>query len=189
MSIDSDTDVPAKAVPADLADEDSRVGRSAIDTAAIPGWGIDADDENDPTWPMRDRRFDDAPGQHWQSPPAQAENVEVLTSIEYNRRPAVFGSASPPKGLSGALRRVAFRFSESRWTHWLLLMGADRVSVVEGVAEDLGRGHIPNLWAELGLGAAWKYDRKAFIRRTTAAAAAVGVAFVAIRLLRGPRRR
>lgn len=164
--------------PPPLASLKSRAARSSASLSAIPGWGVDADKENDPTWPMRDRSFDDAPGRHWQSPPPQPGSVEVLMSIEHNRRPAVFGTAVPPSGLSGVIRRGAFKFSESRWTHWLMLMAADRVNMVEGVVGDLGRGRVPNLWKEFGLGAAWKYDRKAFVRRaavTTAVAAAVVV--------------
>lgn len=169
-----------------LSDLESRVARSPVDPASIPGWGVDADNENDPTWPMRDRVFDDAPGRHWISPSAQSQDVEVLMSIEHSQRPAVFGSAAPPKGLSGMLRRLAFKASESRWTHWLLLLGADRVNVAEGVFDDLARGHVPNLWAELGLGASWKYDRQAFVRRGATALAVTGVALA---VLAGRRRR
>ena len=80
----------------------------------------------------------------------------MLTSIEYPRRPAVFGSTAPPSGLSGRVRRLAFRFSESRWSHWLLLMLADRINVAEGVLGDLGRGRLPDLVEEFGLKARWK---------------------------------
>ncbi|MHB8285697.1 MAG: hypothetical protein ACYDD1_13595 [Caulobacteraceae bacterium] len=139
----------------------------AVDTAAIPGWGVDADPNNDPTWPMRDRSRDDSPGMNWTPPARQPQSVEVLQSIEYNRRPAVFGEAAPPSGLSGWVRRAAFTFSESRWTHWLMLMAADRINVVEGVLCDIARGKPPNLYAELGFGAAWKYDRPAAVRRLT----------------------
>jgi hypothetical protein len=169
--------------PPALSGDDSRVARSPVDPSTIPGWGVDADGENDPTWPMRDRSFDDAPGRHWQSPPAQPEEVEVLMSIEHNRRPAVFGTAAPPSGLSGMVRRAAFKFSESRWTHWLLLMGADRINVAEGVIEDLGRGRVPNLWKEFGLNAGWKYDRKAFVQRTAATIAVAGAALAVAHLL------
>lgn len=173
----------------DLSNPDNRVARSPVDPSKIPGWGVDADDDNDPVWPMRDRAGDDAPGRHWPSPPAQAEDVELLQSIEHSQRPAVFGSANPPAGLSGVLRRAAFRFSESRWTHWLLLLGADRVQVAEALADDLKRGRPPNLWKEFGLGAAWKHDRAAFVRRSAGAALAVGAVAVVARLaLRGPRR-
>jgi hypothetical protein len=166
-----------------LAKKESRVARSPVDTSTIPGWGVDADDDNDPTWPLRDRTFDDSPGRNWESPPAQPQDIEVLMSIEHNQRPAVFGTAAPPSGLSGMLRRLAFKASESRWTHWLLLMGADRINVVEGVLDDFVRGRVPNLWKELGFGAAWKYDRPAFMRRTVTTVAVTGTAIAVVYLL------
>jgi hypothetical protein len=41
------------------------------------------------------------------------------------------------------LRRFAFKYSESSYGHWLPLMLADRVGVVEGVLDDLSHGHVP----------------------------------------------
>ncbi len=32
------------------------------------------------------------------------------------------------------IRRAAFRYSKNDLRHWLMLMGADRVNVVEGMA-------------------------------------------------------
>ena len=159
------------------------------DVSRIPGWGVDADPENDPTWPMRDRTQDDAPGRHWTRPVDQPQDVEVLMSIEHTERPAVFGSPNPPSGLSGQVRRAAFVFSESRWSHWLLLMLADRINVVEGVLADLGRGHIPNLVDEFGVKAAWKHDRPAFVRRAATAAALSAAILVVGRMLLKRRRR
>lgn len=179
----------ADAGPTALAAVESRVARSVVDPSTIPGWGVDADEENDPTWPMRDRTFDDAPGRHWQRPPAQPHTVEVLMSIEHEERPAVFGTATPPQGLSGVVRRAAFRFSESRWTHWLMLMAADRINVVEGVLKDLARGRPPNLWREFGFGAAWRYDRPAFARRATTAVAVTGTILLAAAIARRNARR
>lgn len=44
----------------------------------------------------------------------------------------VFGTACPPKGLSGALRRHAYaRYSEGWPAHWLILIAADRVDTIE----------------------------------------------------------
>jgi hypothetical protein len=44
----------------------------------------------------------------------------------------VFGTACPPKGLSGVMRRYSYaRFSEGRAAHWLILIAADRVDAVE----------------------------------------------------------
>jgi hypothetical protein len=130
-----------------------------VNAATVNGWGVDADPKNDPTYPYRQRGGDDHSGQ-WDRPPLQETDVEILQSIEHVRTPAVLGTSTPPSGLSGMVRRGAFRWSESNWMHWLLLMGADRINVVEGIAQDLGRGKVPNIPAEMGLPAAWEHDRK-----------------------------
>ena len=41
---------------------------------------------------------------------------------------------------------------------------ADRINVVEGLINDLKRGHIPNIFAERGMKADWKYNRKELVR-------------------------
>lgn len=160
-----------------------------METATIPGWSVDADPENDPTYPMRDRSQDDSPVMNWTRPSQQEETVEVLQSVEHNRRPAVFGTSTPPSGISGAIRRQAFGYSESQWAHWLLLILADRVNMVEGVLDDLGHGRVPNLVEEMGLAAEWKYNRPAFIRRATAALAISGALVGVGYLLARSRRR
>jgi hypothetical protein len=66
--------------------------------------------------------------------------------------------------LSGMIRRFAFRYSESSYGHWLPLILADRINVVEGIVQDLSRGHIPNIFAERGGKAALKHNRQAVIR-------------------------
>jgi hypothetical protein len=134
--------------------------KTLVDTSSITGWGVDADPRNDPTYPYRERDKDPGLTSNWVRPPIQQSNVEILQSIEHIRRPAVFGSPNPPSGVSGMLRRVAFRYSESNWMHWLLLMGADRINVVEGVVEDLGRGTVPNIPAEMGVRAEWQHNKK-----------------------------
>lgn len=145
-----------------------------IDPAQVNGWGVDADRDNDPTYPMRQRGPDETPGLTWTRPPLQEPRVEILRSIEHNRLPAALGTSTPPSGVSGAVRRFAFRYSESQWAHWLLLMLADRINVVEGLVEDLRGGRAPNLWAEAGLGSELKYDRKGLAK-----AALVGVGVIA----------
>jgi hypothetical protein len=122
-----------------------------IDPATVTGWGVDADPDNDPTWPMRDRSQDDGPGMNWTPPTSQATDTEILQSVEHLRRPAVVGLSTPPSGLSGVVRRGAFRFSESQWGHWLLLMLADRINTVEGVIDDVARGRPPNPLVEMGV--------------------------------------
>ncbi|PCD01804.1 hypothetical protein COC42_17040 [Sphingomonas spermidinifaciens] len=147
--------------------------------AEVLGWGVDAEPDNDPTWPMRDRAGD--PGPHWPRPALQRTEVKILQSIEYARRPAVFGTAVPPRGLSGVVRRAAFRWSESSWLHWLLLMGADRVNVIEGVADDLAKARIPNIPAEMGARAEWAHNRGGLFRKIAVAGAAAAVIAAAIR--------
>jgi hypothetical protein len=142
---------------------------------------VDADPKNDPTYPYRLRSDDPGPSKSWDRPTQQRPGVEVLRSIEHNRLPAVVGTSTPPSGLSGQIRRAAFRRSESDWLHWLMLLGADRVNMVEGLVEDLVRGRIPNIPAEMGVRSAWRHDRQRFVTRT---AVAVGVSALAIGLLR-----
>lgn len=153
----------------------ARQPRPRIDPRTVVGWGVDADPDNDPTWPMRDRGAAPDSVGDWDPPAPQSADVEVLESVEHVRRPAVLGETLPPRGLSGVLRRRAFRFSESQFGHWLLLMAADRVDVVEGLLRDLGRGRPPNPLAEMGL-VPRRHARAAGI---AAGAAAVGLVAVA----------
>lgn len=133
---------------------------TVIDASQVNGWGVDADPTNEPTYPMRRRTQADHAGYSWERPPQQPETVEVLHSNERPNLSAVFGTSVPPSGLSGLIRRFAFRYSESSYGHWLPLMLADRIGVVEGIVGDLAHGHIPNIPAELGVRAEWKHNRK-----------------------------
>ncbi|CAN5232702.1 hypothetical protein BH09BAC4_BH09BAC4_17440 [soil metagenome] len=125
----------------------------------INGWGIDADPKNEPTYPMKNYTGDDHQRINWERPPLQDVTVEILKSNERPNLTAVFGTSSPPSGLSGAIRRYAFKSSESEYGHWLPLLLADRINVVEGIVDDLRQGHIPNIFAEKGWKADWKYNR------------------------------
>jgi hypothetical protein len=138
---------------------------TTIDTSQIKGWGVDADPKNDPTYPMKNRNNAEHAGYSWERPPQQPVDVEVLHSNERPNVSATFGTSTPPSGLSGMLRRFAFKYSESSYGHWLPLMLADRIGVVEGVLGDLAQGHIPNIFDELGGKAMWKHNRKTLVTR------------------------
>jgi hypothetical protein len=130
----------------------------------IEGWGIDADPKNNPTYPMKHYTGADHERLNYERVSQQPVTIEILHS---NERPAVtrvFGTSTPPRGLSGMLRRYAFNFSESSSGHWLTLLLADRVNVVEGIVDDLKHGHVPNIIAEKGWRAEWKYNRKGAIK-------------------------
>ncbi len=99
---------------------------------------------------MKNRNNGEHAGYSWERPTQQPINVEILHSNERPNITAAFGTSTPPSGLSGMLRRFAFKYSESSYGHWLPLVLADRVGVVEGVLADLRHGHVPNIlknWA------------------------------------------
>ncbi|HEX8298596.1 MAG TPA: hypothetical protein VF594_05485 [Rubricoccaceae bacterium] len=130
-----------------------------IDPKTVTGWGVDADPKNDPTYPMKLRNNAEHAGYSWDRPALQPTTVEVLHSNERPNLTAVFGTSTPPSGLSGMIRRAAFRFSENSYGHWLPLMLADRIGVVEGIASDLVHGHVPNIPAETGMLAEARHDK------------------------------
>ena len=138
---------------------------TAKDPSQIKGWGVDTDPKNDPTYPMKHRSDGEHAGYSWERPPQQPITTEILHSIERPNVTSVFGTSTPPSGLSGSIRRFAFRYSESSYGHWLPLMLADRVSVVEGVLGDLKHGRLPNVFAERGWKAEWKHNRTSLVRR------------------------
>lgn len=142
--------------------------------AHIKGWGADLAHENRPAYPM-ERKPARLDGVHGQRPEQQEETVEILRSIEYSAITPIFGTPQPPSGLSGSLRRVAFKYSESDLRHWLLLLAADRVNMVEGLGSDLMRGHIPNIFSEMGGKAEFKYNRDAAVKKLLVASAVVGL--------------
>ena len=154
-------DTPAQQIPERKAPERF---------AHIPGWGVDLDPADRPAYPKE--RMPARLHVHWSEPEQQEETVEILHS---NERPAitpVFGTPQPPSGMSGQLRRVAFRFSENDLRHWLLLLFADRVNMFEGLGADLKSGRVPNVFAEMGAKAEFKYNREAAIKKVAIASAA-----------------
>ncbi|AOM78863.1 hypothetical protein [Pedobacter steynii] len=148
--------------------------RNNLDYKNIPGWGMDADPENEPTYPMKNYTGDDHNRINYEHADQQPVDVEVLMSNERPAMPRVFGTSVPPSGLSGAIRRYAFKHSEDRYRHWIPLILADRVNMVEGLIEDISRGYLPNIAAERGWKVEWKYNPKG-IATKLAAVAAVGL--------------
>ncbi|UVW30233.1 hypothetical protein [Massilia sp. H6] len=142
----------------------------------IQGWGADLDRKDRPGVPMERTppRFIHQPEG---DPLQQQEKIEVLVSSERPGITQVFGTVQPPAGLSGMLRRLAFRASENDLRHWLLLLLADRVNVVEGIADDLARGHIPNVLGEMGIKAELKHNPAGLAKKAAIVAAVVGTAY------------
>jgi hypothetical protein len=129
--------------------------------SALMGQGIDTDPNDQPAYPMR-RPTAVSPERDWERPPQQHPHVEILHSNERPNLTATFGTSSPPRGLSGVLRRVAFHYSESSYSHWMLLILADRINMIEGIGQDLLSGHMPNIFKEMGMRSEMKYNPRGF---------------------------
>jgi hypothetical protein len=152
----------------------------------IEGWGVDANPDNNPTYPMKKRDGSDHRRLNYERAPQQPVNTEILHSNERPSITRVFGTSTPPRGLSGVLRRLAFRYSEGSAGHWMTLILADRINVVEGLIDDLSHGHVPNFFIERGWRAEWKYNRKGFVKNIAITA---GVAIAVVALAAAARKR
>lgn len=119
--------------------------------ARIPGWGVDLDPKDRPSYPKED--VSRASGAHWDFPERQVQRWPREKSPEHKFVTPVFGTSCPPKGLSGVIRRYAYRFGEGRARHWLLLIAADRIDVIESRFEAIAAGRPDNPIAESGIAA------------------------------------
>src|SRR5215218_9334851 len=119
--------------------------------ARIPGWGADLDLEDRPSVPRL--QFDpNLSGARWELPEQQPEKWPRERSIEHARLTPVFGTACPPKGVSGAIRKLSYRrFSEGRAAHWLLLVLADRVDAWESHLRSFATLRPDNPFTETGV--------------------------------------
>jgi len=153
--------------------------RAAVDhSARIAGWGSDLEPSRRPGVP-----YDKAPelGVEVLYPPIPAQDAPftIHKSTEHGKLPPVFGTSCPPRGLSGKLRDIGYRFSEGRMARWLTLLVADRVDMIEGIISDLGHLHVPNIPREMGLATELRYNRDEFVRKSAIAAGiVVGIAVI-----------
>lgn len=154
--------------------------KSRADYAHIPGWGVDLEHKNRPAYPM-ERTPPRLENVHWTHPEEQPVGVKVYHSTERPGITPVFGTSTPPSGLSGKIRDVAYQLSENDIRHWLLLLLADRINVVEGIGQDLRRGHVPNIFAEMGIKAELKHNPRGLIRKGLIASAVIGVGYYLIK--------
>ncbi|MFK4640495.1 hypothetical protein [Paenarthrobacter histidinolovorans] len=97
--------------------------------ARIPGWGADLDPKDRPAYPREQPGIET--GAHWDFPERQEEKWPRERSVEHAFVTPVFGTSTPLKGASGVIRRYAYKYSEGRAAHWLLLVAADRVDAWE----------------------------------------------------------
>jgi hypothetical protein len=119
--------------------------------ARIPGWGVDLDPADRPSYPKL-QYSPETTGAHWDFPERQPEKWPRERSIEHAFLTPVFGTAQPPKGLSGVIRKLSYaRFSEARLAHWMLLVVADRVDAVEEHLRSFASTRPDNPFTETGV--------------------------------------
>lgn len=117
--------------------------------ARIPGWGADLDPADRPSYPREQPGI--VTGAHWDFPERQPEKWPRERSVEHAFLTPVFGTSTPPKGASGGIRKYAYKFSEGRAAHWLLLIAADRVDAWEHHLKSFATLHPDNPITETGV--------------------------------------
>jgi hypothetical protein len=126
--------------------------------ARIPGWGVDLDPKDRPSVPKLQFQ-DDLSGAHWEFPDRQPEKWPRERSVEHKFLTPVFGTAQPPSGLSGAIRRLSYaRYSEGRLAHWMLLVLADRVDAWEHHLRSFGTLRPDNPITQTGVRAEFSHS-------------------------------
>jgi hypothetical protein len=128
------------------------------DYRTINGWGADLDPANRPSYPKE--LPSDVMNVRGEVTDRQVPHAKVHVSNEHPDLTPVFGIACPPKGLSGALRDYAYEYGEASNRHWLTLMLADRIDVVESLVMDALRGKPDRYIKEKGWTAYAKYGNR-----------------------------
>lgn len=95
----------------------------------IPGAAVDLEPSSRPGVPMERAPHPMAGARV----PIRRQHSDVRVFKHKGRAgfPPVFGTAQPPRGLSGLLRKVAYGYPDHKARHWMILLLADRVDVWE----------------------------------------------------------
>jgi hypothetical protein len=127
-------------------------GSERNEHAGIPYWGVDRAPDARPGVPKERLPPQPLPRSHWVTPERQIPRFEVLKRSDLPELTPVFGTAPPPHGISGAIRRIAYRIPEYKPGHWMLLLAADRVDAVESDPLRLVRRALPFVALALAAG-------------------------------------
>lgn len=128
------------------------------DYRTINGWGVDSDPANRPAFPKEfpsDVKTVRGEVKDWQRP-----RHRVHISNEHPNLTPVFGESVPSGGLSGKLRDYAFEYGEATNRHWMTLLLADRIDVLEHTVGDPFLGKGDNLLRERGWAANLAHPRE-----------------------------
>jgi len=91
-----------------------------------PYWGIDKDPARRPGVP---RMRDPQPWPNTRYPPERQPGEPAVPKHGRPNKPfpPVFGTSCPLHGLSGAIKKMAYRLPDHKPTHWMLMLLGDRV--------------------------------------------------------------
>ncbi len=98
---------------------------------ARAGFGVDTSPQARPGVPMYAPRPRAPEASEWHVPARQAGGEQHLKRAGLKRITPVFGTATPLHGVSGVMRRLAYRYPEDLARRWMMLLVADRVDLVE----------------------------------------------------------
>lgn len=96
---------------------------------ALPEHAVDADKARRPGHPM-EQGPEPIANAHWLKPDQQPAVPGLLVDPSRTLT-CTFGTQHPPRGLSGVLRRAAYRLPDYRMRRWAMLIFADRVDTLE----------------------------------------------------------
>jgi hypothetical protein len=115
-----------------VIEEEAIMEAESVLPRELPYWGVDLCLEDRPGVPREvpPRLLESA---HWLEPEQQPIEGPLLRHPGRARPTPVFSTALPPRGASGALRRIAYKVPDHRLSHWVALFIADRVDVIESL--------------------------------------------------------
>jgi hypothetical protein len=89
-------------------------------------WGVDLEPSHRPGVPMM---RDPQPWPHSRFPPEpqRGPSAVPMHGRPNKTMPPVFGTSTPLRGLSGVVRKLAYRLPDHYPSHWLLMLLGDRV--------------------------------------------------------------
>jgi hypothetical protein len=116
----------------------------------VPGWGADLNVKNRPGIPRERTR------------PSSRKQSKVKT---LQMKP-ISGNTYPPRGISGKVRKMAYRFNEESISRWTTLLFADRIDVFENILADIFKGRFVNPISEMGLRAELKTPHLGRLKRS-----------------------
>jgi hypothetical protein len=99
--------------------------------AREPVLGHDLPESERPGVPMETEPRPLTPAAQWIEPVRMKPQRGVTKRRELRSLTPVYSTALKPKGVSGLLRRMAYRVPETEARHWMTLLLADRVDVLE----------------------------------------------------------